>query len=199
MKEGRAMISGIILASGFSRRMKREKLILPIGGVPMLERVICAAMASDLDEVLLVYNKEEIRALGERHGLSLVYNAHPENGQSAAVKAGVNHANQASIGFMFLVGDQPFVSADTINRLISVFNTEKSRIVAPVYGTQRGNPVIFPSALKQDLLALEGDQGGRAIMDQMQSLIRLVAIQDEREATDIDSVENYQRLIGSDA
>jgi molybdenum cofactor cytidylyltransferase len=188
------MISGIILASGFSSRMNREKLTLPVGGVPMLERVICAAMASDLDEVLLIYNKEEIRALGEKHGLSLVYNDHPEDGQSAAVKAGVNHANQESDGLMFLVGDQPFVSAATINRLIAAFNADRSRIVVPVYGSRRGNPVIFPSSLKQDLLLLEGDQGGRTIIIRMQTTISLVAIQDEMEAMDVDSVEAYEKL-----
>ena len=138
------MISGIILASGFSRRMNREKLILPVEGVPMLERVIRAATASDLDEVLLVYKKNVIRALGQKYGLLLVNNPHPEDGQSAAVKAGVKHAHQESLGFMFLVGDQPFLSMATINRLMSVFNTDKSRIVVPVYGTRRGNPVIFP-------------------------------------------------------
>ncbi len=193
------MISGILLASGLSRRMKQEKLILPVGGVPMLERVIGAAKASDLDEVLLVYNKEEIRALGEKHGMSLVYNAHPEDGQSAAVKAGVRHVNQESVGLMFLVGDQPFLRAATINRLISVFNSNPSRIVVPVYKTRRGNPVIFPSSLKQDLLLLEGDQGGRALLERMQSLIRLVPIPDELEATDIDSFETYEKLNGNGA
>ena len=192
------MISGIILASGFSRRMNREKLILPVEGVPMLERVIRAATASDLDEVLLVYKKNEIRALGQKYGLLLVHNPHPEDGQSAAVKAGVKHAHQESLGFMFLVGDQPFLSVATINRLIAFFNTDKSRIVVPVYGTNRGNPVIFPSSLKQDLLLLEGDQGGRAVMDKLQSRISLVTVSDTMEATDVDSVEAYEKLNGGD-
>jgi molybdenum cofactor cytidylyltransferase len=191
------MISGIILASGFSRRMNREKLILPVEGVPMLERVIRAATASDLDEVLLVYKKNVIRALGQKYGLLLVHNPHPEDGQSAAVKAGVKHAHQESLGFMFLVGDQPFLSMATINRLMSVFNTDKSRIVVPVYGTRRGNPVIFPSSLKQDLLLLEGDQGGRALMEKLQSRISLVPIPDEKEAMDVDSAEAYENVHGS--
>jgi molybdenum cofactor cytidylyltransferase len=194
MEEGRAMISGIILASGFSRRMNRDKLILPVGGVPMLERVIRAATASDLDEVLLVYQKDQIRALGQKYALALIHNPHPEDGQSAAVKAGVKQAHQESLGFMFLVGDQPFVSAATINRLIAAFNADRGRIVVPVYGSSRGNPVIFPSSLKQDLLLLEGDQGGRTIMDSMQTIISLVAIQDEMEAMDVDSVEAYEKL-----
>jgi molybdenum cofactor cytidylyltransferase len=98
---------------------------------------------------------------------------------------------------MFLVGDQPFLSMATINRLMSVFNTDKSRIVVPVYGTRRGNPVIFPSSLKQDLLLLEGDQGGRALMEKLQSRISLVPIPDEKEAMDVDSAEAYENVHGS--
>jgi len=187
------MISGIILASGFSSRMNREKLTLAVEGTPMLERVIRAATASTLDEVLLVYQKDEIRDLGEKYRLSLVHNSHPEYGQSAAVKAGVKCACPESDGFMFLVGDQPYVRAVTIDRLITVFNKDMNRIVVPVYGSRRGNPVIFPSSLKRELLLLEGDVGGRAIMNKLQNLISEVAIQEEREAMDVDTDEAYEK------
>ncbi len=191
--EGISMISGIILASGFSSRMKREKLTLAVEGIPMLERVIRAAMASTLDEVLLVYQKDEIRDLGQKYRLSLVHNSHPEYGQSAAVKAGVKCACPESDGFMFLVGDQPYVSAVTIDRLITAFKKDMNRIVVPVYGSRRGNPVIFPSSAKRELLLLEGDMGGRAVIDIMKNLISVVVIQDEREAMDVDTDEAYDK------
>ena len=190
------MISGIILASGFSSRMNREKLTLAVDGIPMLERVIRAATASTLDEVLLVYQKDEIGDLGQKYHLSLVRNSHPEYGQSAAVKAGVKCACPESDGFMFLVGDQPYVSAVTIDRLITVFNKDVSRIVVPVYGSRRGNPVIFPSSLKRELLLLEGDMGGKAVIDKMQNLISVVAIQDVKEAMDVDTEEAYENTKG---
>ena len=190
------MISGIILASGFSSRMKREKLTLAVEGIPMLERVIRAATASTLDEILLVYQKDEIRTLGQKYDLLLVHNAHPEDGQSAAVKAGVKSACMESNGFMFLVGDQPYVSAITIDRLITQFKKDMSRIVVPVYGSRRGNPVIFPASLKRELLVLDGDKGGRAVMDTLQNLISVVAIQDEREAMDVDTDEVYEKMKG---
>jgi molybdenum cofactor cytidylyltransferase len=188
------MISGIILASGFSSRMRREKLTLDVDGIPMLARVIRAATASTLDEVLLVYQKDEIRDLGQKYRLSLVHNLHPEYGQSAAVKAGVKCACPESDGFMFMVGDQPYVRAVTIDRLIAVFKKDMSRIVVPVYGSRRGNPVIFPSSLKRELLLLEGDVGGRAVMDKLPNLISIVAIKDESEAMDVDTDEVYEKM-----
>lgn len=193
------MISGIILASGFSRRMGKEKLLLEVGGIPMLERVIQAAQASMLDELMLVYHRGEMRELGEKYCITTVFNPHPEDGQSAALKAGVKRANPASNGFMFLVGDQPYLNSSTINTLIAVFKKDTNRIVVPVYGEARGNPVIFPFALRHELLRLEGDRGGRSVIEHMEHWVTFVAIQGEMEATDIDTAEDYAKVKDSPA
>ena len=60
------MITGIILASGFSKRMNRDKLLMEIDGVPMVERVIERAVESRLDEVILVYRVDEVKRIGKK-------------------------------------------------------------------------------------------------------------------------------------
>ncbi|NLL81641.1 MAG: NTP transferase domain-containing protein, partial [Tissierellia bacterium] len=35
------MVTGIIMAAGFSKRMGEDKLLMEIDGVKMVERVIC--------------------------------------------------------------------------------------------------------------------------------------------------------------
>jgi molybdenum cofactor cytidylyltransferase len=186
------MITGIILASGFSRRMKTEKLLLEVDGTPMVERVIQAAKASLLDEVVLVYQNENIKKVGEKYGIKTVYNEHANAGQSASIKLGVEAASAGTDGFIFLMGDQPFLNAATINTVIDVFNRNPRCIIVPVYNGKRGNPVIFPSALKDDLLALEGDRGGRALIEKMPGRLKLVTIEDERMGIDVDTEEDYE-------
>jgi len=186
------MISGIILASGFSRRMKTEKLLLAVDGTPMVERVIQAARASLLDEVLLVYQNEDIKKAGEKHGIKTVYNECAAAGQSASIKIGIEAASPGTDGFMFLVGDQPFLNAAVINTVIDAFNREPHSITVPVYNGKRGNPVIFPATLKNNLLALEGDRGGRVIIETMPARVKLVTIEDERLGTDVDTEEDYK-------
>ena len=155
------MISGIILASGFSKRMEQEKLLLPIGGVALVERVIRAAQASRLDEVILVYQKKEIEKIGIKYGITAVHNSRADEGQSAAIKLGIHTAHPETDAFMFMVGDQPFLNPSTINILIDTFRQYPHSIIVPVYNGIRGNPVLFPSAMKELLLALDGDRGGR--------------------------------------
>jgi molybdenum cofactor cytidylyltransferase len=188
------MISGIILASGFSKRMEKEKLLLPVGGVALVERVMRAAQASRLDEVILIYQKKEIEKIGIKCGITAVYNSRAEEGQSAAIKQGINAAHPETDAFMFMVGDQPFLNPSTINILIDTFQQDPHSIIVPVYNGIRGNPVLFPSALKDLLLALDGDRGGRILIEKMPDRVNLVSIDEEMLGTDIDTEEDYRRI-----
>ena len=188
------MVTGIILASGFSNRMARDKLLLEVGGVPVIERVIKTAKASLLDEVIIVYQNEKVRALGEKYRVKTAFNDSAHEGQSAAVKLGVRESRPDTDAFMFLVGDQPFLDSDTINTLIDQFEKNPQQIIVPVYKGKRGNPMIFPSLFRHDLLAIEGDIGGRAVIEKMRERVKLVAIENSIANIDIDTQEDYERI-----
>ena len=96
--------------------------------------------------------------------------------------------------YMFLVGDQPYLNSPTINKLVHVFKKEKPLIVAPLYKGQRGNPVIFSSKLKRDLLKIEGDHGGSTIIEKMMNRVRFVAIEKSIVGIDIDTEEAYTEI-----
>lgn len=189
------MISGIILAAGLSRRMGTDKLLLPIGGVPVIERVIAAASKSGLGEVVLVCNSDSVADLGKKYGAKIVENNAPEMGQSHSVRLGVEESSQFAEGFMFLVGDQPFVNVSIINDLIGSFVPENCSAAVPIYNGARGNPVIFASALREKLLSLCGDSGGRVLLEEMEGSIITVSFADEKLGLDIDTPEEYESVV----
>ena len=190
------MITGIILASGFSRRMEDEKLLLKVDGLPMVERVIKTAHVSLLDEIILVYRRDAIKALAIHYRVKTVLNPHAEKGQSEAVKLGVAHVPPGSDGYMFLVGDQPYLTHSTVNKLIDIFNLHRDCIIIPLYNGARGNPVIFPSSFKCELLSLQGDCGGRTVAERMGNMVKLVPIESLLEGADIDTREVYKTIQG---
>ncbi|MEI6127722.1 MAG: molybdenum cofactor cytidylyltransferase [Pseudomonadota bacterium] len=188
------MVSGIILASGFSKRMRQEKLLLPVKNIPLIERVIRAAKQSFLHEIILIYQNEQVKEIGDRYRIKTVPNHEAAEGQSAAVKLGTQSAQPDVRAFMFLVGDQPYLSAAIINRLITVWRNNHDSIVAPVYNGRQGNPVIFPAQLKDRLLALQGDAGGRAVMETMRGRVITVAVRSSLMGIDIDTPEEYGHM-----
>jgi molybdenum cofactor cytidylyltransferase len=185
------LITGIILASGFSTRVNREKLILNVGGVPIIESVIRAVKFSHIDEVLIIYQNDKIKEIAEKYSIKTVYNERAYEGQSAAIKTGIQSTHPDTDGFMFLVGDQPYLNSNTINKLIDTFKREKQTIVVPVYAGKRGNPVIFPSKLREDLLNITGDCGGRVIIDRMTDSVKLVNINKSIVGIDINTEDEY--------
>ena len=85
------MTTGIILAGGLSRRMgTRNKLLEVWRGKPLLRHVVEAALASDLDDVLVVLGHEAdaVRAVLPDGTRTIVAPDHAD-GLSATLRAGL--------------------------------------------------------------------------------------------------------------
>jgi len=71
-----------------------------------------------------------------------------------------------------------------------------SPIVAPQVAGQRANPVLFDRNTFQNLLALTGDVGGRAIFSEHP--VTYLAWHDEGLLLDVDTEDDYRSLKGSE-
>lgn len=187
------MISGIVMASGFSRRMGENKLLLEVDGDSLLERILLGAKLSRLDRVFLVYREDEVGKLGEKLDIETIYNEKAYLGQSESVKKGIEYADINS-NYMFLVGDQPFLDSKTIDFLIEEFYKNRDKILVPFYKGKRGMPTIFPNKYRNELLDISGDKGGREIIDNnIEDIIKLDMV-DSMVGLDIDERKDLERI-----
>lgn len=187
------MITGIIMASGFSRRMKGNKLLLELKGISIIERVIKTIKESDVDSVILVYREDVIKKIGMKNGVKTVYNDKAYLGQSQSIRLGIEHSPIDTEAYMFFVADQPFLDTYTINKLIGAFKAERNQIVMPEYNGKKGNPVIFSSRLKDELLNIHGDMGGRSIIRKRHGEVKIVKFSNDTLGKDIDTWDEYIR------
>jgi len=188
------MISGIVMASGFSRRMGADKLMLEFGGKPVAERVIEAAKSSGLDEVIVVCRDPAVSKIAENLGVSAVVNEKAQLGQSESIRLGVISANSEANGLMFIAADMPLLESRVIDMLIHEFSMNLESIVVPLYNGVRGNPVIFPASLKEELMSLSGDEGGRAIIEKFSERVIFVETGSSLSGVDIDTKEDFESL-----
>lgn len=188
------MITGIILASGFSRRMGRDKLLIDIDGEKIIERVIEACCKSKLDDIILIYRSEEIKEIAIKYNIKTIYNENAHLGQSEGLKLGVKAAIHAE-SYMFLVGDQPFLTSEIINKLIGEYNQRDSSIILPYYNGHRGMPMIISSLYKEELLDIVGDKGGRDIIRNNPSEVKKVYIEGKNLGIDIDTLDDLKKLL----
>lgn len=193
-------VAGIILAAGRSLRMgKKNKLLLPFRGKAILQHVIDAAQKSSLSPLILVIGSDSdaIRSQIESGAAVVIENKGFSRGYGSSLQVGLKALNAPCVGAMFLLGDQPLVTAATIEKLIAAFQKEPERWVAPSWNGQRGNPVITPAAWFDRIFALKGDTGPRTHLKDPAAKLKLVEVDDRGVVFDIDSPEEYECLIGS--
>ena len=187
------MITGIILASGFSNRMGKDKLLIEIKGEKIIERVINACIQSNLNKVILVYREQDIKEIAKKYKIKVIQNNQAYKGQSESMKIGIRNTDDDS-SYMFIVGDQPFINPETINRLIKEYKDSKSTITIPYYGRERGMPIIISNIYKDELLNVTGDKGGRDIIEKYLQKARIVNIENIKIGKDIDEPQDLDKL-----
>jgi len=189
-------IAAVVLAAGGSRRMGQTKQLLPIGGQPMVRRVTEAVCAAGLAQVVVVVGAEA-GAVGQAlAGLAvdLVVNEAWAEGMSTSVRAGLHALEPEVRAVLIVLADQPALTPRLIQALVRCYATTEAPIVVPFYQGRRGNPVLFDRSLFAELLAVEGDQGGRVLISRYADQVEQVQIEDPAVIVDVDTRRDYEAV-----
>ncbi|MBF2948087.1 NTP transferase domain-containing protein, partial [Pseudomonas aeruginosa] len=93
--------------------------------------------------------------------------------------------NSPARAIAVLLGDMPWIAADTLERLAAMATPEA--IVFPLYDGQRGHPVLFGRAFWDALAQLDGDQGARRVLLAHRPAWREVPCDDPGVLRDVDT------------
>ena len=180
----------IVLAAGASRRMGRSKLELDLGGKTVMERSVHSYLAANVDYVRLVVSPET--APPRTAGIDVVVNPDRDRGLSSSLKVGLAALPDDARVILVALADKPLVKPETIIELIAAFERGGTKVVYPVYRGEQGHPVLFDRSLVDELTAMEGDRGARAVIDTHADEARAVDVDDPGVCLDIDTPEDYQ-------
>ncbi len=174
--------------------MGKTKQLLPFAGSTIIEQVVNNALESQVDEVIIVlgHQASRIAPLFKDKPVKVAVNRDYHQGMSSSIRCGLNHMAKDSEAVMILLGDQPLIDKEIINRLVAAFARSRQGIVAPVYDGRPGHPVIFAARYRPELLRLEGDLGARNIIGAHPGDILEVAVTSDSIITDIDSERDYR-------
>jgi len=187
------MINLILLASGNSIRFKGNKLLATVNNKPMYINVVEKILKLNFNKVILVTQYEEIKSEVSKYPIQVVMNENSELGISHSIKLGINEDMEAD-AYMFMVCDQPFISLESLGKLIARFIKSNKGIACVEYNGSLGNPTIFSKKYKHELLSLNGDIGGKSIIKKYLDDLEKVQIIHEVELIDIDTREELELL-----
>ena len=157
---------GILLAAGRGRRFDpvENKLLqlLPDG------QLVVGASAKNLLAVLpnvvavVRPGDERVGAALKALGCAVTVCPDADSGMAASLVHAIDATSDAA-SWLVALGDMPYVQAGTIEALCAAL-AAGAAIAVPTYQGRRGNPVGFGRIHLPLLLALQGDQGARAIL-----------------------------------
>ena len=141
-------IAGIILAAGDSTRMGQPKLLLTWRGEPIIRHVACTAIQSKLASIIVVIGDHADQIKDALQDLPLLFaeNTNWMNGQSTSMRSGLIAIPEEITAAIFLLGDQPKITAALVDALIDAHSKYPKAVIAPMISGRRGDPFFLIEA-----------------------------------------------------
>lgn len=191
------MILGALLAAGTASRFEgANKLLADLDGEPVVAHASRILTESSLDAAVAVVGHDRDRVAAALPGnIEVLHNPDYEAGQSTSVRRAVEAARERDAdAVLFALGDMPRVRVETVEKLLGAYREGEGEIVAPRYDGRRGNPVLFGARYFDALARVEGDAGGRDLLES--ESVAWVEVEDPGVHRDVDTVADLQELQG---
>jgi molybdenum cofactor cytidylyltransferase len=189
-------VTAVVLAAGESRRMGRQKLLLPWGETTVLGQVLANIQASDIHDILLVSGHEAaaVEAVAGAYGVPAMWNEAFAAGEMlSSLQTAVRRLPPEIEAVLVVLGDQPLVGTAVINQLLHAYWGLAGPIIAPVYQGQRGNPVLLDRRTFAELLALPPGAAPRDLLRRHADAVHLLEVDDQGVLLDLDRPEAYEQ------
>lgn len=191
------MTAAVILAGGGSSRFGEPKQKILYKGKSLLKHVIDTAIDAGCQPVITILGAfaEEIHADIEKEKVNIFHNPQWEEGMSSSIRLGIEMLKKTETTVsevIVMVCDQPFVTTELLNHLISEKAASGKDIVACSYNYTLGVPVLFDKKIFPELLLLKGDEGAKKLLTSHEQCV--AAIPFPLGNIDIDTKEDYKAL-----
>lgn len=187
----------ILLAAGDSRRFRGNKLLYHLDGKPMyrymMEQIDRLPPELFAEKIVVTQYAPIMEAFGAA-GYRVVENRESSLGISHSIYLGMTALVQKECAVCFAVCDQPYLKAETIIALAKGFHESGRGLGCLSYQGELGNPVMFASKYGEELLALNGDAGGKHVLRRHMDDLYLYEVLDGRELRDVDVREELEDL-----
>lgn len=188
MKE-KTQLYAILLMAGNSIRFGGNKLLSLVDNKRMYEYILdlvlkCRELFAD---IILVTQYDEIEKSVDNDLVTVVRNHYSERGISSSIQLGLSAIpEEGEQAYLFLVGDQPWLTENTIKGLIAEWKSSQKGIGCVCSHGKLGNPVIFSSLYRGELMELSGDKGGKRVLYHHKEDVCYYHVKEEKELNDID-------------
>lgn len=187
----------VILAAGASTRLGRPKQLLPLQGKTLLQHAVQSALAITTQPVVVTgANADQLVAGLNNNQVQVVFNPEWQQGIASSIHCGLQallNRTPAPDQVIFMVCDQPFVTAELLLELVNERQNTHKPMVASAYGGTLGIPALFDKSMFAQLLDLQGDTGAKKLI--MEHPDDVAAVNFPEGDIDVDTEQEYEEVV----
>lgn len=191
----------VIPAAGRSRRMGRPKLLLPLGGRTVLERLVAALHHPALVDRCVVVRPNDaplIDAARNAGATVIVPSIEPPEMRVSIEHAlrGIEerHHPDADDGWILIPADHPTLDASVTHQLVTRWQQDRPAILIPTHAGRRGHPTFFRWDLVGEVFRLPPDAGLNRLVKERAGDVMEVEVDDASILLDLDTPEDYAEV-----
>lgn len=175
----------LVIAAGYSHRFGSDKrLALLSNGNQVIVETVSQIIAAQLDYRIAV-QADQLNSFSEIFDADkLLGITDSQLGMGHTIAKGLSLIKQECTACIICLADMPYVLPNTYQAIAA--GVKGFDAAVPYYQGRKGNPVAINQTLFSDFLALNGDAGGRAILETPALAIQRIEVDDPGIHQDID-------------
>lgn len=194
----------VIPAAGHSRRMGEPKLLLDLGGQPVIVHLLETLLSSaDVHRLVIVVRRqdEELLNVLEQHADERLSILTPEidppemrdSVELALAALDLWESPQADDSWALIPADHPLIAVETFQELCERWRESSAAILKPTIGERGGHPTFFRWSLADEVRNLPPDQGLNAVVRADPDRVQEQISQAEELLFDLDTPDDLDR------
>lgn len=197
MSDNTTKIQLLLMAAGASKRLGQPKQLVKYKGKTLIRRMAEEALKANIGELTVVTGYDHLTIEKEIEGikLNIYYNTEWEEGLGSSIRNGIKHVckkHPDTNAILFIMVDQPFVDAAHLQKIANAYDSARPMIIASAYQGTFGVPVLVDNKYFDEMLQLQGDEGGKKIF--VKYIKDIVEIPFIEGAIDIDEKKDLKSL-----
>lgn len=199
------MISALILAAGESKRLGQPKALLkvvaPIGNGErnFVEEISYNLWRANFSDIVLVLGANALEIWKQLKPVreKIMINSRWKDGQISSLQIALNKVWDKTEAILVCLVDTPLIKVETYQALFWAWKLHQGSIVIPRHKGKHGHPVIFDHRFFHELSLAPLDEGAHWVTRRHSESVLPVDVDDVGVVEDIDTMEDYKKMVGS--
>jgi len=174
--------------------MGQLKQLLLLGNKPIIRHCLDNLEAAGIENTVVVLGQRGSEILDSMKDLpvQIILNENPASEMAESVRIGLRALSESCSGVLVHLSDHPLVSVETLKNLIQCHLETPDKIIIPMYKEKKGHPSLFPKSVIYEIL---DGLNLRDIINKNSGRIRIINVDDEGVVLDMDTPEDYERIL----